>query len=298
MTLHSMTGFARAQGELESFSWQWEIRSVNGRGLDVRLRLPGGFEALEQQVRQRIGARLKRGSVQASLQVRAGEGAQQLQVNRALLAALADEALRLSRRLEWQAEARLDVAALLNVRGVVETAQVDFSALAEAHAAALLAGLDEALAALLEMRAREGERLASVIAAQMDEIEALVRKARAHPALQPENIRARLKEQVARLLEASDGALDEQRLHQEAALLAVKADITEELDRLTAHVAAVRELLRAEAPVGRKLEFLAQEFNREANTLCSKAVDAAITDIGVALKTVIDQFREQVANIE
>ncbi len=298
MAPYSMTGFARSQGEGEHFSWQWEMRSVNGRGLDVRLRLPGGFDALEPEVRKRIAARLKRGSVQVSLQVRTREEAQALRVNRALLEALMREALNAARRLEMQADVRLDVAGLMNVRGVVETAQVDLSALAQDQADVLLAGLEEALEALLEMRAEEGRRLACVIAGQMDEVERLVGRARAHPALDPGNIRARLKEQVARLLEASEEALDAQRLHQEAALLAVKADITEELDRLEAHVAAVRALLQAGEPVGRKLEFLAQEFNREANTLCSKAVDAAITDIGVALKTVIDQFREQVANIE
>jgi len=298
MALNSMTGFARAGGETQAFSWQWELRSVNGRGLDLRLRLPGGFEILEPQVRARVSAALKRGNVQATLLIRTHEGAQQLQVNRALLEALLREAARAAQRLPAQVSARVDAAALLNVRGVVESAPLDFSALAEQYAETLLAGLDEALEALKAMRTQEGARLARVIAAQVDEIARLVAKARAHPALKPENIRARLREQVARLLEASNGELDEQRLHQEAALLAVKADITEELDRLQAHVAAVRELLEAEEPVGRRLEFLAQEFNREANTLCSKAADAEITEIGVALKTVIDQFREQVANIE
>ncbi len=298
MALHSMTGFARTAGEADAFTWQWEIRSVNGRGLDVRLRLPGGFEALEPRVRKLIASRLARGNVQVNLQVRLLQGAEQLRVNRALLEALAEEALRLSRRLEPLAEARVDIASLLGMRGVVEAVQADVGELAEAHGDVLLAGLEEALAALLEMRAAEGTRLAQVIAGQMDEIAALVDRARAHPALDPAVIRARLREQVVALLEASDGALDEQRLHQEAALLAVKADIAEELDRLDAHIAAVRELLAGQEPVGRKLEFLAQEFNREANTLCSKAVDADITDIGVALKTIIDQFREQAANIE
>ncbi len=296
MSLSSMTGFARAAGEAEGISWLWEIRSVNGRGLDVRLRLPNGFEALEPALRKRLSARLKRGSVQVFLHVRADAGEQKLRVNRALLESLVREARRVAVHLGLE-PVEVDAATLLTVRGVVEPAQVDMAALAQEHADALLASFDAALEALVRMRREEGARLQEVIAARVDEIERLVREARSHPALAPEAMRARLKEQVARLLEASDG-LDEQRLHQEAALLAVKTDITEELDRLQSHVSAVRELLAADEPVGRRLDFLAQEFNREANTICSKAVDAAITDIGVRLKTIIDQFREQVANIE
>ena len=296
MTLSSMTGFARAADEAEGVSWLWEIRSVNGRGLDVRLRLPNGFEALEPALRKRLAARLKRGSVQVFLHVQADAGEQRLRVNRALLESLVREARRVAVQLGLE-PVEVDAATLLAVRGVVEPVQVDMAALAQAHADVLVASFDEALEALVHMRREEGARLQEVIAAQVDEIERLVEEARAHPALTPEAMRARLREQVKRLLEASD-KLDEQRLHQEAALLAVKTDITEELDRLQSHVAAVRELLQADEPVGRRLDFLAQEFNREANTICSKAVDAAITDIGVRLKTVIDQFREQVANIE
>ena len=296
MALSSMTGFARASGEVAAFSWLWEVKSVNARGLDIRLRLPGGFDLLEPELRQRITARLKRGSVQVFLQIRAHGAEQALNINRGLLEQLLAEARHLARRLGAAPE-NVDAAALLSVRGVVEPAQVDFAALAEEHAPALLAGFEEALQRLAEARAEEGARLKEVIAAQLEEIGRLVQQARAHPALRPENIRQRLREQVARLLEASE-QLDEQRLHQEALLLAVKTDITEELDRLQSHLQAARELLTAEGPVGRKLEFLAQEFNREANTMCAKAVDAEIAAIGVALKTVIDRFREQVANIE
>ncbi len=296
MVLSSMTGFARASGEVEAFSWLWEVKSVNARGLDVRMRLPGGFELLEPEARKRVSAWLKRGSVQVFLQVRTEAGAQALGLNQALLERLVAEARRLSRRLGADS-AGVEPSALLAIRGVVEPAQVDFAALAEEYAPMLLAGFEEALERLARARAEEGARLKEVIARQIDDIGALVKRARAHPALRPESIRARLREQVARLLEAAE-QLDEQRLHQEAAILAVKADITEELDRLESHVAAARALLDASGPVGRKLEFLAQEFNREANTLCSKSVDAEITEIGVALKTVIDQFREQVANIE
>ncbi len=296
MALSSMTGFSRAAGETQALSFFWEIRSVNARGLDARTRLPGGFESLEPEVRKRIAAKFRRGSVQVFLQVRTNGGDQALQVNRALLAQLVAEARRVAAALGAE-DAGVDAAALLAVRGVVEQAPVDFAALAEEYAGELLAVFDEALEKLAAMRRGEGARLAKVIAAQVDEIERLVKKARAHPALTPEAIRERIREQVSRLLEASE-KLDEQRLHQEVALLAVKADITEELDRLESHITAVRELLASDEPVGRRLDFLAQEFNREANTMCSKATDAEITEIGVALKTVIDQFREQVANIE
>ena len=296
MGLSSMTGFARATGELEAFAWLWEVRSVNGRGLDVRLRLPNGFEALEPALRKRLSARLKRGSVQVFLHVQTRGGEHRLRVNRALLESLVREARRVAVQLGLE-PVEVDAATLLSVRGVVEQVPMDMAALAQAHAEEMLASFDAALEALVRMRREEGARLQEVIAAQVGEIERLVEEARAHPALAPEAMRARLKEQVTRLLETSD-KLDEQRLHQEAVLLAVKTDITEELDRLQSHISAVRELLAADEPVGRRLDFLAQEFNREANTICSKAVDAAITDIGVRLKTVIDQFREQVANIE
>ncbi len=296
MALSSMTGFARASGEEGALFWLWEVKSVNSRGLDVRMRLPGGFDLLEPEVRKRVSARLKRGSVQIFLQVRIQSTEQALNVNQPLLGRLITEARRISARL-GDDSAGVEAAALLSIRGVVEPVQVDYAALAEEYAPVLLAGFEEALRQLVAARAEEGARLREVIARQIDEIEALVRRARAHPALRPENIRRRVREQVARLLEATE-QLDEQRLHQEAVIMAVKADITEELDRLESHVAAVRALLDADEAVGRKLEFLAQEFNREANTMCSKAVDAEITEIGVALKTIIDQFREQVANIE
>lgn len=296
MPLSSMTGFARAAGQTDEIAWTWEVRSVNGRGLDVRVRLPSGFEALDPQVRRRVGHHLRRGNVQVSLQVRRVADSVTMRVNEALLAWLVEQTRALEGRLGLNA-APVDPAQLLGLRGVLEPVEEDPQALLETVGDALLQGLEEALAALVRMRREEGERLAAVVAGQLERIEALVREARNNPARTPEAIRERLREQVRRILE-TDAGLDEARLYQEAVLLAARADVEEELDRLDAHVAAARELLAAEGAVGRRLDFLAQEFHREANTLCSKSNDASLTRTGLEMKAVIDQLREQVQNIE
>ncbi len=298
MALKSMTGFARASGAQDGLEWNWEVRSVNGKGLDIRLRLPPGLEALDAPVRKALRQRFTRGSFQVSLQQARATAAAALRVNEELLSWLVQEARALHARIGSHAAA-VDPVALLSMRGVIE-AREEGADVAEVHGAALLASLEEALEGLAAARAEEGARLQAVIAAQLDEIARLAAVARADPARSPQAIARRLREQVARLLESLGGTeeLDGQRLHQEAALLAARADIAEELDRLDAHVAAARELLQAEGAVGRRLEFLAQEFNREANTLCSKAPDASISRTGLELKAVIDRFREQVANIE
>ena len=296
MPLSSMTGFARAAGQTEEISWTWELRSVNGRGLDVRVRLPSGFEPLDAKVRQRVAAHLKRGNVQVSLQVKRISDAVTMKVNRALLDWLVEEARALEGRLGLNA-GPVEPAALLGLRGVLEPVDEDPQALLDEAEGPLLESLETALADLVRIRQAEGARLKEVVAAQIDRIEALVREARANPARTPEAIRERLREQVQRLLETETG-LDEDRLYQEAVLLAAKADVEEELDRLEAHVAAARELLEKDGPVGRRLDFLAQEFNREANTLCSKSNDVSLTRTGLELKAVIDQLREQVQNIE
>ena len=298
MSLNSMTGFARAGGEVEPFTFQWEIRSVNGRGLDARFRLPPGFEALEPELRARLGKAIKRGSVQVSLSCDIKPGMMAaVEVNAALLDQLLAAALAAAKRAADDAT-RVDVGQLMRVRGVLDTPENGGrAAWAEEYAEALLAAFDEAVQALAAARAEEGARIEAVIRRQLAEIARLEEEARHHPARQPEAIRERLREQVARLLEASE-ELDAQRLHQEAVLLAVRADITEELDRLRAHLKAADELLAAREPAGRKLEFLAQEFHREANTLCSKANDAGLSAIGMALKAAIDQLREQAANVE
>jgi uncharacterized protein (TIGR00255 family) len=295
MTLKSMTGFARADGVHGDTSWSWEARSVNGRGLELRLRLPSGFEALEIRVRGLAQEKLARGNCTLNLSVRREAGRTEIRLNEAVLAQARAVAER-AQALTDLKTARLDT--LLSMRGVVEAVEAEESE--EAQAAlyhALLAGLARVLDELVHARAAEGERLEAVISKQLATIAALVGRASDAAARQSEALGARLAEQVARLTEASAG-LDPERLHQEALLLAAKADIQEELDRLRAHLAAANELIESNQPVGRKFEFLAQELNREANTICSKASDIEISRTGIELKTVIDQLREQVQNIE
>ncbi|MDX2201176.1 MAG: YicC/YloC family endoribonuclease [Hyphomicrobiaceae bacterium] len=295
MTIKSMTGFARTEGHAAAVTWAWEIRSVNGRGLDLRLRLAPGYEALEPRVREVAARHLARGSISINLNVKRSEGVTQIRLNEAALAqALA--ALETVRARVSCAEPQAE--ALLAIRGVLEVVEGEESAdEAGARQGAMLASLDAAFEALVRMRTAEGARLADVVAQQLASIEGLVAQVAAAPAHSPEAMRQKLKEQVARLLgEAS--SLDEGRLYQEAALLATKADVEEELQRLRAHIHAARALLLSKEPAGRRLDFLAQEFNREANTLCSKSADADITRHGLELKAVIDQMREQVQNIE
>jgi uncharacterized protein (TIGR00255 family) len=295
MTLKSMTGFARTDGTHEQIRWFWEVRSVNGRSLDVRLRLPSGLERLEPRVRARCQEQLVRGNCTISLALKRDAGQMEIRLNQAALG----EALAVAEQAQKQTllePAKLDT--LLGMRGVVEVAEPDESEeQREAFAAALLAGLADALDQLVAARVAEGQRLEEVIEAQLSAIDILVSQATAIMAQQPDLIAARLREQIAKLDEAG-ASLDPERLHQEGLLLAAKADIQEELDRLTAHVAAARELIASGQPTGRKLEFLAQEFNREANTTCSKAAGIEISRIGLELKSVIDQLREQVQNIE
>jgi uncharacterized protein (TIGR00255 family) len=295
MTLKSMTGFARADGAHGDTSWHWEAKSVNGRSLDLRLRLPTGFEALEIRVRALAQEKLARGNCTISLWVKRETGQAEIKLNEATLRqALAVAAH--AHELTGLKPARLDT--LLAMRGVVETVEGEEGEDAQAALQhALIASLAAALDQLVAARASEGERLEAVIGKQIAAIAALVDRAARAAARQPEAIAARLAEQVARLIEAGS-SLDADRLHQEVVLLAAKADIQEELDRLRAHVAAAGELLESDQPVGRKFEFLTQEFNREANTICSKASDIEISRAGLELKTVIDQLREQVQNIE
>jgi uncharacterized protein (TIGR00255 family) len=296
MTLQSMTGFARAGGQSATAAIAWEVRSVNGKTLEVRLRLPPGLERIEPAARQAVQRHFARGNIQASLTLsRApGTGTQPI-VNEALLADLAG----LARRLEEQfgvAPARAD--GLLALRGVLETPDaVEDDVSRTALDAAVIAVFEEALASLVQARRAEGQALGAVLHGHLDAIAALTRRAEADPSREPATIRARIADQVALLMDAGAG-LDEQRLHMEAAFLATKADIREEIDRLDTHVASARSLLVAEGPVGRKLDFLAQEFNRESNTLCSKSNAGTLTAIGLELKAIVDQFREQVQNLE
>jgi uncharacterized protein (TIGR00255 family) len=295
VTLKSMTGFARGDGMHGDTSWNWEARSVNGRTLDLRFRLPTGFEALEVRARGLAQEKLARGNCTINLWVKRETGRAEIRLNETALRQ-AEAVAERARDLTGLKHARLDT--LLGMRGVVETAEAEESE--EALAAlqlAMIANLAGTLDELVRARSGEGERLQAVIEKQLKTIARLIEIAAAAAAQQPAAIAARLAELVARLSEAS-ATLDPERLHQEALLLAARADIQEELDRLRAHVAAANELIASGQPVGRKFDFLAQEFNREANTICSKAADIETTRTGLELKTVIDQLREQVQNIE
>ncbi|MAZ82637.1 MAG: YicC family protein [Hoeflea sp.] len=295
MSVQSMTGFARSEASWNGARFVWEIRSVNGKGLDVRMRLPQGFEALEVPARKAVSDAFARGNMQVTLQ--AGEGAQAVQavVNEDALEAVIGLVGKLGDRLDAQ-KPTLD--GILNIRGILELREPELEADERADRdKAILKGLTEAIEALASMRKREGAEMVRVLSGQVDRIAELADAVENSPARSQEAIRARLAEQVANLLDAHQ-SLDMDRIHMEAAILATKADLREEIDRLKAHVGAVRELLSEGGPVGRRLDFLAQEFNRETNTICSKSNAAQVTAIGLDLKVLIDQFREQIQNLE
>lgn len=295
MAIQSMTGFARHEGEAPGCRYIWELRSVNGKGLDLRLRLPAGFEALEQPVRNAAAADLSRGNVQISLSVSGTTPSMEAVVNETALEAVIDLVNRLGERIDARKPA-LD--GILNIRGVLEFRDPELSeADRTTRDEAVLAGFVAALAELKAMRLSEGAALSRVLGDQIDRIEALTLAVEADPSRSPEAIRARLADQVSALMDTS-AALDRDRLHMEAALIATKADLREELDRLKAHVEAARALIEGQGGAGRRLDFLAQEFNRETNTICSKSNAASVTAIGLDLKVLIDQFREQVQNLE
>jgi uncharacterized protein (TIGR00255 family) len=293
MAISSMTGFARSEGTLGPVRWHWEVRSVNGRGLDMRFRVPPGFEGLEPALREGLQRQFARGSFNVSLNMQRETGAVGVKLNEAVLA----EVLRAAERVRELAGGEPPgVASLLGVKGVLEIADTDGEQ-REELIAALRETFGRTLDSVAAARASEGRRLEPVLSGMLAGIEEHVARVAASPARTVEAVRQRLAEQVARLLDVAP-SLDHDRLYQEAALLANRVDVEEELKRLTAHVAAARELLAGTGAVGRKLDFLAQEFNREANTLCSKANDPEITRAGLALKSLIDQLREQVQNIE
>lgn len=295
MPLTSMTGFGRADGDAGTARWHWELRSVNGKGFDVRFRLPQGFEGMEARLREEMARHLKRGNVQAALTLERQRAGAALRVNEDALAVVIAAMKSLGERIELMPPRPEGVLAL---KGVLETADVeDVAEDQEGFEKLLIASFAEASASLARARAEEGAKLEAVLVEQVNTIERLTKEAAASPAASVEALRARLKAQVAELLVASP-ALSEDRLAQEAALLATKADVREEIDRLVAHVAQARELFASNEPAGRRLDFLTQEFNREANTLCSKAADVALTRIGLELKAVIDQLREQIQNVE
>jgi len=298
MALTSMTGFADLAGGAEGVAWTWEARSVNGRGLDLRLRLPEGFEALDAPLRAAMTAALARGSVTVTLRFGQGARATVPRLNPEALAA----AVAAVRAAEVAAEAAglglapPTAADLLGIRGVLE-AETHLPSENPAVVAALAADAPTLAGRLKAAREAEGRALAQVLGAQLERIAALAAAAREAAAARGPRQAELLRARVAALL-AATATPDEARLAQEMALLAVKADVTEELDRLDAHVEAARALVAGDGPVGRRLDFLTQEFNREANTLCAKAQSAELTAIGLELKVVVDQFREQVQNVE
>jgi uncharacterized protein (TIGR00255 family) len=295
MALSSMTGFARSHGASGSYVWSWEIKSVNAKGLDLRFRLPPGFDAVEVAARARAAERLSRGNVYANLTISRENVTPVVRVNEPVLAAL----LATIRNLSGQVDAekpRLD--GVLGLKGVVEVIeQEDSEDVRAAAEAAMIESFTEALTGLSEMRRHEGEAIGKLLAARLDEMATLASRAEAVPGRQPEAVKKRLAEQVASLVEQSN-RFDADRLHQEAILLAAKADIREELDRLAAHIAQARKLIAGGGAIGRRLDFLSQELNRETNTLCAKSNDVELTNIGLELKHVVEQFREQVQNLE
>lgn len=291
--LSGMTGFARVDGALETSRWSWEVRSVNGKGLEARLRLPPGFDRLDIKARERAKSQFARGNLQMSLNLRQEGAASSSAVDLDHARALLDAARPLLEREDVQ-PARLD--GILQLDGVVR-AEIEEEDAGDRDMLdmAILDSLGEALASLQEARRDEGAALMPVLTGQIDEIERLTGEAAGCAAARSEAIRARV---AAKFEELLPEGLPEDRLAQEAAALAIKLDVREEIDRLHAHIASARELLAKGSPVGRKLDFLSQEFNREANTLCSKAADSTLTAIGLALKNTIDQFREQIQNVE
>lgn len=296
MTLASMTGFATAEGQVDLVHWAWEVKTVNGKGLDIRLRLPSGYERLDTAVKKALSDVLRRGTGYATLSIQTTSEGERPVLNEAVLTGLAAQAREIAEICNVKPPS---MDGLLSIRGVVELREVGGSDGQDRDYLdrEILAGLTSALRALKTMRNSEGAEIKTVLLDRLKEIEALVVRAETAPARTPEAIRQKIEEQINRLLGGSSG-LDQDRLYQEAVLLAAKVDIREELDRLTAHVQAARDLLASGEAVGRRLDFLAQEFNREANTLCSKSNDSSLTAIGLDLKSTIDQLREQIQNVE
>ncbi len=294
---HSMTGFASGTGEKAPFSWTWELRSVNAKGLDLRLRVPDWIDGLEPALRAVLGKSMGRGSVSLSLKLAREERAGALAVNAEILASVLDGLQQVSQAADAAGLplSRASAADVLAVKGVLETRSDDDDIAALKRA--LLADFDRVLTQFLQMRATEGQALNGILAGQIVQIADLVAQATTAVTARKTDMERALRTALEKVTH-SVAEVDETRVAQELALIAVKSDVTEELDRLTAHIEAARALLAQKGPVGRKFDFLMQEFNREANTLCSKSQNVDLTRIGLELKTVIDQMREQVQNVE
>jgi uncharacterized protein (TIGR00255 family) len=295
MVLSSMTGFARSHGASGPYSFEWELKSVNAKGFDLRLRLPPGWDELEAFARKRASEVLSRGTIYANLNLKRTDASSSVRINEEVLAAVVKIAGSLAGKLDAVAPS---IDGLLAIKGVLEVVEPESDEQQEKLAKGMAAAVfDSALADLLEMRRREGVALGQILSQRMDELDRLARRAEAAPGRKPDAIRARLAEQIAALLDASD-RFDADRLNQEAILIATKADIREELDRIASHIAQARELIGKGGPIGRRLDFLAQEFHREVNTCCSKSNDIELTNTGLEMKNIVEQFREQVQNLE
>jgi len=295
MALSSMTGFARSHGASGPYVFEWELKSVNAKGFDLRMRLPPGWDELEALAKKRAGEMLSRGTVYANLNVKRANAAATVRINEEVLNSIVKVAGQLAGKIDAVAPS---IDGLLSIKGVIEVVEPESSEEEDKAAkAAAAAAFEEALQNLVAMRRREGMTLGQILIQRMDEIERLAKKAEAAPGRKPEAIKARLAEQVAALLETSD-RFDPDRLNQEALLIAAKADIREELDRIASHISQAREMIGKGGPIGRRLDFLAQEFNREVNTCCSKSNDLELTNTGLEMKNVVEQFREQVQNLE
>jgi uncharacterized protein (TIGR00255 family) len=295
MALSSMTGFARSHGASGPYAFEWELKSVNAKGFDLRLRLPQGWDELDAHAKKRAGEVLSRGTVYANLNVKRANAASTVRINEDVLNAVVKVAHQLAGKIDAVAPS---IDGLLSIKGVIEVVEPESNEDEDKAAKAAAAkAFDEALDDLLAMRRREGTSLGQILSQRLDEIEVLANKAEAAPGRKPEAVRARLSEQVAALLETTD-RFDADRLSQEALLIAAKADIREELDRIASHLSQARELIGKGGPIGRRLDFLSQEFHREVNTTCSKSNDLELTNTGLEMKGVVEQFREQVQNLE
>ncbi len=295
MALSSMTGFARSHGASGPYAFEWELKSVNAKGYDLRVRLPQGWDELEAHAKKRAGEMLARGTVYANLNIKRANAASSVRINEDVLSAIVKVAHELTGKIDAVAPS---IDGLLAIKGVIEVVEPDSNEDEDKAAKAAAAkAFDEALDDLVAMRRREGTSLGQILAQRLDEIEGLSKKAETAPGRKPEAVRARLAEQVAALLETTD-RFDPDRLSQEALLIAAKADIREELDRIASHLSQARELIGKGGPIGRRLDFLAQEFHREVNTTCSKSNDLELTNTGLEMKSVVEQFREQVQNLE
>jgi uncharacterized protein (TIGR00255 family) len=295
MALSSMTGFARRHGASGPYAFEWELKSVNAKGFDMRMRLPPGWDDLEAFAKKRAGEVLSRGTVYANLSIKRTSSVSTIRINEEVLASIVKVAGVLAGKIDAVAPS---IDGLLGIKGVIEVVEPESNeAEDKAAKAAATAAFEQALTDLVEMRRREGVTLGQILIQRMDEIERLAKQAEAAPGRKPDAIKARLAEQIAALLESSD-RFDADRLNQEAIMIAAKADIREELDRIASHISQAREMIGKGGPVGRRLDFLAQEFNREVNTCCSKSNDLELTNTGLEMKNVVEQFREQVQNLE